>query len=96
MNKVSHREFTRVKNIFGKKNTHYYTARSHVCRTPGEDWVALTWQLNGVPDDLFCIVEESGEKEYFVSDKGYQILRILEMYGLSGEDTDKVCDGISW
>lgn len=96
MQKVSHREFTRVKNSFGKKNTHYYTTRPRVCRTPNDNWVNLTWRLNGEPDDLFCIVEDSGKKEYFVSDKAYKILHILEMYGLSEENTDKVCDGISW
>lgn len=46
MKKVSHREFTRVKNSFGKKNTHYYTTRSPMCRTPGDNWVNLTWRLN--------------------------------------------------
>ena len=96
MKKVSHREFTRVKNSFGKKNTHYYTTRSRVCRSPNDNWVNLTWRLNGESDDLFCFVEESGKKEYFVSDKAYEILHILEMYGLSEKNTDKVYDGISW
>lgn len=96
MNKVSHREFTRVKNSFGKKNTHYYATPPYMCRVPSDNWVNLTWRLNGESDDLFCIVEKSGKKEYFVSDKAYKILHILEMYGLSKENTDKVCDGISW
>ena len=96
MKKVSHSEFTRVKNKFGKNHIHFHTACPRTIYTPNDDWVNITWRLNGTHDDLFCIVENSGKKEYYVSDKAYEILHILEMYGLSEKNTDEVCDGISW
>ena len=55
MNKVSHREFTRVKNSFGNNHIHYYTRRAPMNRTPDDDWVDITWRLNGEGDELFSI-----------------------------------------
>ena len=96
MKKVSHREFTRVKNKFGKNHIHFYTTRPPMNRTPSDDWVNITWRLNGERDDLFTILEARGEKEYFVSDEAYKILRILEKFGLTHEVSEQAYDGISW
>lgn len=95
MNKVSHREFTRVKNSFGNNHIHYYTRRAPMNCTPDDDWVDITWKLNGEGDELFSIFEKHGKKEYFVSDGAYKILRILKQYGLRQENAAQA-DGISW
>lgn len=96
MKKVSHREFTRVKNSFGKNHIHFYTTRPQTNHTPNDDWVNIAWRLNGESDDLFTILETRGEKEYFVSDEAYKILHILEEFGLTQEASEQACDGISW
>ena len=96
MKKVSHHEFTRVKNKFGKNHIHFHIARPRTNYTPNDDWVNITWRLNGGRDDLFTILEKRGEKEYFVSDEAYKILHILEEFGLTQEPSEQTYDGISW
>lgn len=95
MNRVSHREFTRVKNSFGNNHIHYCTRRVPTNCSPDDDWVDITWKLNGEGDELFSIYERHGKKEYFVSQEAYKILRILDQYGLKQENMTQV-DGISW
>lgn len=89
MRKVSHREFTKIKNSFNPKTIYYYSSSAPVKRTPDDDWNSLTWRFRGESDDLFKVINygDGREKEYYVSDWAYKVLRILKLCDIKFQNT---------
>ena len=96
MKKVSHREFTKVKNSFNPATIHFHTLRPSMVRTPDDNWVTLIWCFKGELDELFGITkyEDDTPSEYYVSDEAYKMLRIFKLCGMEYNISSN--DGISW
>lgn len=97
MNKVSHREFTKVKNSFNPATLYFYNLNASVDCTPDDDWICLKWRFRGELDELFGIVKyyDGRPAEYYVSDEAYKMLRIFKLCGMEYNAISK--DGsISW
>lgn len=95
MMKVSHREFTKIKNSFNPATLYFYILNSSVNCTPDDDdWIYLKWRFRGELDELFGIVKyhDGRPAEYYVSDEAYKMLRIFKLCGMEYNAVSKDSD----
>lgn len=91
MNKVSHREFTKVKNSFNPATLYFYNLNAD------DDWTYLKWRFRGELDELFGIIkyDDGRPAEYYVSDEAYKMLRIFKLCGMEYNAVSND-GGVSW